>query len=173
MRYVMAGRTHRSEYRLPARAKSPPGLSSMELSCSFDLECGAAGDLGTINTLAGELPFSEPGRTASAGGPGPETLLIGAMASSYGIALSNVLRAADLPRTRISVRADAVIANHSGKARMTRVTVLPTIFGADIPRREAYKSAATAARDECLVGRSVRGNVAFIVGAVSLPNVPE
>ena len=40
----------------------------------------------------------------------------------------------------------------------------PTIRGADVPRREAYKKSANAARDECLIGRSIRGNVAFVNG---------
>jgi organic hydroperoxide reductase OsmC/OhrA len=82
--------------------------------------------------------------------------------------LSNVLRAACLPSTRISVRAEGVISSDSGKARFTRVTVHPTIRGADIPRQEAYRVAATTARDACLIGRSIRGNVAYIVGDICL-----
>ena len=94
--------------------------------------------------------------------------MIAAIASSYRTTLSNLLRGGSLPSTRVSVRADGVIANDHGKARFTRVTLHPTIHGADVPRREAYKKAATTARDECLIGRAVRGNVSYVVGDVSL-----
>jgi peroxiredoxin-like protein len=117
------------------------------------------------------MPYSVFGPTAIGGnGLSPEALLIAAIASCYSITLCDVLRAASLPQTRVSVRAEGVIASDCGKARFTRVTVHPTIRNADVPRQAAYEQAAAAAREKCLIGRSIRGNVAFVVGDVSLLN---
>jgi hypothetical protein len=66
------------------------------------------------------------------------------------------------------VRGSGIILSNCGKARFARVIVSPTIQGADLLRRAAYENAATAARDDCLVGRSVRGNVAYVIGEVVL-----
>ena len=95
-------------------------------------------------------------------------MLIAALSSCYSITLANVLEAASLPQEHISVHADGVIVRHLGEVEFARVTVSPTIRGADVLRRDAYKKAAVAARDDCLIGRSIRGNVAYIVGAISL-----
>jgi organic hydroperoxide reductase OsmC/OhrA len=95
-------------------------------------------------------------------------LLIAAISSSYSIALFNVLRASCLPQTRVSVHGCGIIGSNCGKAHFTRVIISPTIQGADLERRDAYEMAATAARDDCLVGRSIRGNVAYVVGEVVL-----
>jgi organic hydroperoxide reductase OsmC/OhrA len=48
------------------------------------------------------------------------------------------------------------------------VKVNPTIRGADLLRRGAYEKAAIIARDDCPIGRSIRGNVAYTVGDVVL-----
>ena len=100
--------------------------------------------------------------------PSPEVLLIAALSSCYSITLSNVLEAASLPQKHISVHADGIIVKDLGEVQFARVTVSPTIRGADVLRRDAYQKAAVAARDGCLIGRSIRGNVAYIVGGVSL-----
>ena len=102
-------------------------------------------------------------------GPTPEVLLIAAISSCYSITLSNVLQAASLPQTHISVHAHGVIVREFGREQFVRVTVNPTICGADALRRDAYEEAAIAARDGCQIGRSIRGNVAYVVGDVTLP----
>jgi organic hydroperoxide reductase OsmC/OhrA len=96
-------------------------------------------------------------------------LLIAAISSCYSITLSDHLQADCLPQTHISVHADGVIIEELGRVRFARVTVNPTIRGADARRRDAYQRAALAARDDCLIGRSIRGNVAYVVGDVALP----
>ncbi len=120
-------------------------------------------------TPAGDVPYSTSGLTQSDERPSPEVLLIAAISSCYSISLSNVLEAASLPQKQISVHADGVIVSDLGRMKFARVTVNPTIRGADVLRRDAYQKAAVAARDGCLIGRSIRGNVAYIVGGVSLP----
>jgi peroxiredoxin-like protein len=147
---------------------------SMEMHCSVDLDWRASENAGTVATPMGDLPYSVLGPAAIGGnGPSPEALLIAAIASCYSITLSKVLRDASLPQTRVSVRAEGVIASDCGKPRFTRVTVHPTIRGADVPQQDAYEKAAAAARESCLIGRSIRGNVAYVVGEVSLLDLTQ
>jgi organic hydroperoxide reductase OsmC/OhrA len=141
----------------------------MRMHCSVDVDTDIIGTGGTIVASVGE----EPGATLDLtslrpDGQRPEVLLVAAIACCYLTTLSDVLRAVSLPSTRISVRTEGVIASDGGKPRFTRVTVHPTIQGADIPRQEAYDIAAVSARDACLIGRSIRGNVAYIVGDICL-----
>lgn len=141
----------------------------MESHCGVDVEWSPIGNAGAIAMQSGNVPFLEFCPTEAAKGKlTPAALLLAAMASCYGITLANLLRGAALPGTHVSVRADGIIANEHGRARFTRVMVRPVILGADILRRHAYNKAALAAREGCLIGRSIRGNVAFIVGEVSL-----
>ena len=141
----------------------------MEIHCGVDLEWCSTNHLGSIVTSTGNLPYCAFDRMQSGKSPSPEVLLIAALSSCYSITLSNVLEAASLPQKHISVHADGIIVKDLGEVQFARVTVSPTIRGADVLRRDAYQKAAVAARDGCLIGRSIRGNVAYIVGGVSLP----
>lgn len=146
----------------------------MDINCSIDLEWNGSRNVGSILTPAGNLPYSAPGLTGSGSdGPSPEALLVAAVSSCYSITLSNILRAAGLPQTRVSVHADGVIVSNFDRTQFSNLTVIPTIGGADVRRRDAYEKAAIAARDDCLVGRSIRGNVPFLVGEVVLLHVAE
>jgi organic hydroperoxide reductase OsmC/OhrA len=141
----------------------------MEVHYSIELHWNTSEGAGSITTPGGTLAYSGMGLTdAGCNGPSPETLLIAAISTSYSVTLSNVLREACLPRSRVSVRADGVAVNSHGGPKFTRVRVSPTIRGADVLRRDAYEKAATIARDDCPIGRSIRGNVAYIVGDVML-----
>lgn len=141
----------------------------MENACSIDLEWQVPDGAGTITPSAKTLPdfvacqMSHCGTT-----PGPEALLVAAIASSYGIAFAHLLDGAALPRSRIAIRAAGTIAMDHGKAHFIRVVVTPNILGADLLQLKEYRRAANAARDGCVIGRSIRGNVAFVVGKVSL-----
>jgi peroxiredoxin-like protein len=144
--------------------------SKLDIHCGVDLEWCSSSSAGRIVTPAGKVPYSALGRTQGGGaGPNPEVLLIAAISSCYSITLANLLQAAALPQQHISVHADGVIVEDLGRVHFARVTVSPTIRGADIRRRAAYRKAALAARDDCLIGRSIRGNVAYVVGDVALP----
>jgi osmotically inducible protein OsmC len=139
------------------------------LCCNIDLEWRATDNAGTITTTIGDVPYSDLGMTATGrAGPNPEELLLAAVASCYSITLAKLLRAASLPCTRVAVCAAGVIANDLGKMCFTRIIVRPTIRGADLPRQNTYKKWANAARDECLIGRSFRGNVSFVIGDVAI-----
>jgi organic hydroperoxide reductase OsmC/OhrA len=142
---------------------------SMGIHYNIDLEWHSSDNAGRITTPTGDLPYSGLGQTdCGSNGPCPEDLLIAAISSSYSIILSNALRTASLPQSSISVRAEGVIASEFGRTQFTRVTVSPVIRGADLLRRDEYEKTAVAARDSCLVGRSIRGNVAYVVGDVVL-----
>jgi len=140
----------------------------MDVEYSIALEWNSADRSGGI-IMPHHIGYTALGATdSSSGAPTPETLLMAAISSSYSIALSKVLCAACLPQTRVSVHGRGTIGSNCGKTQFTRVVLSPTIRGADLQRRDAYENAATAARDDCLVGRSVRGNVAYVVGEVVL-----
>jgi organic hydroperoxide reductase OsmC/OhrA len=141
----------------------------MDVQCSIDLDWSSGDGSGNINMAARRVGYAALGATGpSNGAPSPETLLIAAISSSYSIALANLLRAACLPQTRVSVHGCGIIGSNCGKAQFTRVIISPTVHGVDLQQRDAYENAATAARDDCLVGRSIRGNVAYVVGEVVL-----
>ena len=141
----------------------------LDIRCGVDLEWCSSDNTGSIVMPAGNVPYSALGFMQGNERPNPEVLLIAAISSCYSITLSNLLQAAGLPQKRISIHADGIIVSDLGRARFTRVTVNPTILGADARRRAAYQQAAIAARDDCLIGRSVRGNVAYVIGDVALP----
>jgi organic hydroperoxide reductase OsmC/OhrA len=141
----------------------------MEVHYNIELHCDTSDGADSVTTPEGTVICPGPGLAdAGRNGPSPETLLIAAVSTSYSITLSHVLREACLPRSRVSVRADGVAVSSHGGSRFTRVRVNPTIRGADVRRRDAYEKAATIARDDCPIGRSIRGNVAYIVGDVVL-----
>ena len=144
-----------------------------ESHCIVELEWCSSDNVGSIVTPAGNVPYSRSGRTQDSERLSPEVLLIAAISSCYSLTLSNILQAAALPQQHISVHADGLIVRALGRAQFARVTVSPTIRGGDILRRDAYQKAAIAARDDCLVGRSIRGNVAYVVGDVSLPQFTD
>jgi organic hydroperoxide reductase OsmC/OhrA len=145
-------------------------IQGMGAQCSIDVEWNSnesSGNviLGSKSIGYGTLHAADRDRN----GLTPEALLIAAISTSYSIALSDIVRAASLPQTRISVRASGTIVSSCGAAQFDRVVLSPTIQGADLSRRDAYEKAATAARDGCLIGRSMRGNVAYVIGKVQLP----
>lgn len=98
----------------------------------------------------------------------PERLLLAAISACYSITLSAILAAARLPQSLIDVHAEAVVLADADGTRLTRIIVSPVLHGADCSRPERYTRAAIAARDECAIGRCVRGNIAYLVGPVAI-----
>jgi organic hydroperoxide reductase OsmC/OhrA len=142
----------------------------MDAQCRIDVEWNSNESLGNIilgSKTVGYWTLRAADRDRN--GLTPEALLIAAMSTSFSMVLSDILRAASLPQTRICVRGSGTIESSCGTAQFDRVVLSPTIQGADLSRRDAYEKAATAARDGCLIGRSVRGNVAYVIGKVLLP----
>ena len=140
----------------------------MDVQCSMDAEWNSDERSGKIIMLTCNVRYATLDEIDGSGGSAPETLLIAAISSSYSIALSNILRIGCLPQTRVSVHGSGTIVNSCGRAQFDRVVISPTIQGADLCRQNAYQDAALAAREHCLIGRSIRGNVAYVVGDVVL-----
>ena len=129
------------------------------LQFDVDLEWRADQRFGEIT--AGEMHacVSEPRVMGGAGtGMSPEDLFVAAAASSYCVTLAEMLRAIGLPQTSLAIHAEGLVTSDAGSERFTTVTVRPTIQGADIGQRQAYEKAAIAARNNCFIGRSIRGN---------------
>ena len=101
-------------------------------------------------------------------GMSPEGLFVAATASSYCVTLAEMLRAVGLPQSSLSIHAVGLVASDAAVERFTTVIVRPTIQGADVARRDAYAKAVIAARNNCFIGRSIRGNIVHVVGEVCL-----
>jgi uncharacterized OsmC-like protein len=137
----------------------------MDLHVTATAEWDGSQNAGSVGSIA-FAPFRPLG-SAAADQPSPEDLLLAAVTSSYALTLSLGLRAADLPHTSIRVQADAIIDGDPPNTRFTRVNLTPEITGADPAHRADYETAATAARND-VVGRSVRGGIAYVIGKVVL-----
>jgi peroxiredoxin-like protein len=139
------------------------------LHFDVDLEWRADRVFGEITAGEAHACVSEPRALGGAGtGMSPEDLFVAATASSYCVTLAELLRAIGLPQTSLSIHAEGLVASDAATERFTKVIVRPTIEGADVARRDAYAKAAIAARNNCFIGRSIRGNIAYVVGEVRL-----
>ena len=139
------------------------------LKFDVDLEWRADQKFGEITVGQARTCVSEPRVMGGTGaGMSPEDMFVAAAASSYSVTLAEILRAAGLPQASLAIRAEGLVASEPGAKKFTTVTVRPTIQGADTAQRQAYEKAAIAARNNCFIGRSIRGNIAYVVGEVSL-----
>lgn len=139
------------------------------LQFDVDLEWRANQKFGEITIGDVRACVSEPRVMGGTGaGMSPEDFFVAAAASSYSVTLAETLRAIGLPQTSLAIHAEGRVTSNAGSERFTTVTVRPTIQGADITQRQAYEKAAIAARNNCFIGRSIRGNIAYVVGGVSL-----
>ena len=139
------------------------------LQFDVDLEWRADQKFGEITIGDVRACVSEPRVMGGTGaGMSPEDFFVAAAASSYSVTLAETLRAIGLPQTSLTIHAEGLVTSDAGSERFTTVTVRPTIQGADIAQRQAYEKAAIAARNNCFIGRSIRGNIAYVVGGVSL-----
>jgi peroxiredoxin-like protein len=139
------------------------------LHFDVDLEWRANQRFGEITAGKAHACVSEPRVMGGTGtGMSPEDLFVAATASSYCVTLAEMLRAIGLPQTGLSIHAEGLVASDVAAERFSTVIVRPTIQGADLARRDAYAKAAIAARNNCFIGRSIRGNIAYVVGEVCL-----
>ena len=139
------------------------------LQFDVDLEWRADQRFGEITAGEAHACVSEPRVMGGTGaGMSPEDFFVAAAASSYSVTLAETLRAIGLPQTSLAIHAEGLVTSDAGSERFTTVTVRPTIQGADIGQRQAYEKAAIAARNNCFIGRSIRGNIAYVVGGVLL-----
>jgi len=124
---------------------------------------------GEITVGDARIRVSEPRVMGGTGaGMSPEDFFVAAAASSYSVTLSEMLRAVGLPQSSLTIRAEGLVTSDAGAERFTMITVRPTIHGANPGQHQAYEKAAIAARNHCFIGRSVRGNIAYVVGELCL-----
>lgn len=139
------------------------------LQFDVDLEWRVNQRAGEITVGEARSPVSQPRVMGGTGvGMSPEELFVAAAVSSYGAMLAEMLRAAELPQSSLAIHAEGLVASDPGAVKFTSVTVCPIVRGADTAQHQVYRKAAIAARNHCFIGRSIRGNIAYIVGAVSL-----
>ena len=139
------------------------------LQFDVDLEWRADQRFGEVTVGEARAYVSEPRVMGGTGaGMSPEDLFVAAAVSSYSVTLAEMLRAVGLPQSLLAIHAEGLVASGAGAERFTTLTVRPTIQGADTTQRQAYEKAAITARNNCFIGRSIRGNIAYVVGEVSL-----
>jgi peroxiredoxin-like protein len=139
------------------------------LQFDVDLDWRADRRFGEVTAGKARARVSEPRVMGGTGkGMSPEDLFVAATASSYCVTLAEMLRAAGLPQSSLCIHAEGLVASDVVAERFTTVIVRPTIQGADVAQRDAYTKAAVAARNNCFIGRSIRGNIAYVVDDVCL-----
>ncbi len=126
--------------------------------------------LGEIAANNRTYEFSVPTEMGGRGaGTSPEELLTSAVCTCFTSTLFALLSRARLPATKLTVAAQGKVVGYPGKdARFAEIRVSPTVHDGDTSRLEEYAKFACQARDRCFIGRTLRGNVAYIVGEVSV-----
>lgn len=144
-------------------------MAELSFGAQLDWRGTAKDGEGVFISGGSQMPYSAPASMGGRGiGTNPEELLIGAVVSCYSITLANVLKAAGLPVSSLSVRGAGVVSDYPKNARFSRIHVHPTIAGADQARGDEYRAAARTARDKCFIGRTVREHLDYAVGDISI-----
>jgi peroxiredoxin-like protein len=138
------------------------------LQFDVDLEWPANQKFGEITVGEARTCVSKPRVVGTGAGMSLEDLFVAAAASSCSVTLAEMLRAVGLPQSLLAVHAEGLLASDAGAERFTTVTVRPSVQGADPAQRQAYEKAAIAARNNCFIDRSIRGNIAYVVGGLCL-----
>ncbi len=124
---------------------------------------------GVVRTGGKEVQVSAPANMGGKGvGTSPEELLLSGITSCYSGTLMGVLRKAGLPVDKVVVKTDGVVSGYPLSAKFDQLTVHPTIVGGDKEKLEAYIEQAKVARDRCFVGKTVKGNMVYNVGEVTV-----
>lgn len=130
------------------------------------------GEAGTGQLAVDErkYEFSVPTEMGGRGvGTSPEELLTSAVCTCFTSTLFALLSRARLPAAKLTVAAQGKVTGYPGKdAHFAEIRVSPTVHDGDTSRLEEYAKFACQARDRCFIGRTLRGNVAYTVGEVSV-----
>ncbi|HEX7083825.1 MAG TPA: OsmC family protein [Gaiellaceae bacterium] len=140
-----------------------------ELPFEVELEWSGEAGTGLIVTDDLELPYSVPASMGGRGtGSNPEELLVSAVGACYSATLQGQLRRAGLPASGVRVTARGAVEDYPHRARFARLTVSPTILGAEPSREADYAEAARAAHARCFIGRTIAGTVDYRLGTVTV-----
>ena len=94
----------------------------------------------------------------------PAVLLVRAVGSCHAEELGVALCEGSLTWSAIEVQPDAACTTLPSAPCVDTVTIYSTIYGGDPANRSQYAAASMQARDRSLIGRSIRGTVAYKVG---------
>jgi len=123
--------------------------------------------VGTVETGDQVLAWSVPSGMGGRGeGSSPEELLASAVATCYTGTLGSLLSRDGLPWERLQVKMHETVVGQP--TRIARLLAAPNILGGDPGRMEEYQRTAELARDHCFIGRSLRSDVAYEVGPVTI-----
>jgi steroid delta-isomerase-like uncharacterized protein len=105
----------------------------------------------------------------------PAALLVRAVGSCHAEELGVALCEGSLSWSAIEVQTDAACRTLPSAPCVDTVTIYSTIYGGDPTNRGRYAAASMQARDRSLIGRTIRGTVAYKVGTVTvvLDEVPD
>lgn len=143
-------------------------MNTMVFGNRITMSVGRPQNEGRVTLGGHSLQCSAPAVMNGKGvGTNPEELLISAVACCYSLTLAGVLQLRKLPATEIETAVEGVVIRDGG-LRFDRITVSPTIRGADSEREEDYRIAADTARDRCFIGSTVKSALNYSVGTVNL-----
>ncbi|NIK11497.1 OsmC family protein [Alkalibacillus almallahensis] len=126
---------------------------------------------GTLNIGEESVVVSGPENMGGKGvGASPEELLVSAIATCYSETLSSLLTNEGLTFQTLAIQAEGIVSELPKDSSFKRITIHPTIIGADEERYNTYKEIASDARDKCFVGQAIKGNMEYLVGNVHLVN---
>jgi lipoyl-dependent peroxiredoxin len=114
------------------------------------------------NAFKGEYTFAT--RFESAKGTNPEELIAAAHAACFSMALSAELERSGKPPARIATKAAVTMETVAGKPTISkiRLELRGKVPGID---QAAFQKAAEGAKENCVVSRALKGNVAIELDA--------
>jgi ketosteroid isomerase-like protein len=98
----------------------------------------------------------------------PAVLLVRAVGVCHAEEVGAALGEGSLRWSAIEVQTDAACTAVPSAPCLDTVTVYSIIYGGDPSMRSQYAAASRQARDRSLIGRTIRGNVAYKAGAVTV-----
>lgn len=98
-------------------------------------------------------------------GSNPEELLIGSVVTCFSITLASLIENRKIPVESFTVRSEGIVSRKDGKLQFTKIIHRPTMIlaGGDDEMVELARKTAVLAEQNCMIARSLRGNVEFEV----------
>ena len=129
---------------------------------------GAAGQ-GRVEIGGDSVRYSAPAGMGGKGvGTSPEELLLAAVATCYSSTLFGVLARSGLPVQAVGVRVEGIVTGYPLNAKFATLRVNSKISGGNSERGAEYKEKAEHARNRCFIGKTIAGNVEYLVGDVQV-----
>lgn len=124
---------------------------------------------GVIHTGGQEIPYAAPDTMGGKGvGTSPEELLLSAVTSCYSSTLFALLKKEGMAVEKVTIETEGIVTDYPLKTKFAVLRVNPTVHGGDSVLAAKYEQMAIKARDKCFIGKSIRGNIEYEVGAVTV-----